>query len=344
MVAWLLADLGGTNSRFALARPGGRIEGETSIPTATSSTLTGLVRTYLDQVGAETPKRACVACAGPIVDDRVKLTNARLEFSVSATREELGFDQLQVVNDFAAIARALPALSHSDLVPLGAAAHNSSPGPRLAVGPGTGLGVAAAIPGRGGWTVLPGEGGHVSFSGLYDDELDLIKRTREEVGFVSAEMLLSGPGLSRMFVHLAAARGKHIASATASRPDQIVMHALEGADPTSVATLSMFCRLLAVVASNAALTTGATGGVFLAGGIVRRFPDFLARSDFRDRFVTHPQQRRYLTEIATSVVVAPEPGLLGALQFLLDEAGSPRSRPADEGGRFECRDGGLASH
>jgi len=106
-VTWLLADLGGTNARFALADAGGRVENETSIPTATSSTLSGLVGTYLNQVGAEPPSRACVACAGPILDDTVKLTNADMEFSITKTREELGLEQLHVVNDFAAIARAL---------------------------------------------------------------------------------------------------------------------------------------------------------------------------------------------------------------------------------------------
>jgi len=319
-VTWLLADLGGTNARFALAHAGSRVECEATIPTATSSTLTGLVETYLHKVGGEPPSRACVACAGPILGDTVKLTNADLEFSITETRDELGLEQLHVVNDFAAVARALPALTPTDTFVLGGVEATFPAGPRLAVGPGTGLGVAAAIPSRGGWTVLPGEGGHVSLCGLYDDELDLIKRIRDQVGFVSAEMLLSGPGISRLFRCLSESTGEPNPSELASRPDQVVHRALHEGDSTSVLALSMFCRLLGVVAANAALTTGATGGVFLAGGIVRRFPEFIARSDFRDRFVTHPYQGRYLTEIPTSVVVAQQPGLLGALQFLLEFA------------------------
>jgi glucokinase len=205
------------------------------------------------------------------------------------------------------------------LIPVGDVAPSSARGPKLAIGPGTGLGVAAAIPARAGWTVLPGEGGHVSLCGLYDDEIDLIKRIRDHAGFVSAQMLLSGPGLSRLYDQLAARAGEPPPLESAGHPEQVVERALTGADAISLAALNMFCRLLGVVASNAALTTGAVGGVYLAGGIVRRFPDFLAQSDFRERFSSHPHRGRYLAEIATCIVAAPQPGLMGALQFLLDE-------------------------
>jgi glucokinase len=323
-MTWLVADLGGTNARFALAHPGGTIESEDTIPTATSTTLGGLVREYMRRIGGEPPDRACVACAGPVVGDRVRLTNADVQFSVEETRVGLGLQTLQIVNDFAAVARALPALPSSDLVPLGGGApRHAAPAPMLAIGPGTGLGVATVVPAAGRWTVLPGEGGHVALCGLYDDELDIIRHLRGRAGFVSAEMLVSGPGLSRLYLHHATRDGaqRPRLDPVVSRPDQIVDRALRGEDRTSVEALNMFCRLLGVVAANAALTTGATGGVFLAGGIVPRFPEFLARSDFMDRFSTHPQQHDYLGAIPVSLVVAAQPGLLGAFQFLKDEAG-----------------------
>jgi len=173
-----------------------------------------------------------------------------------------------------------------------------------------------------------GEGGHVGLSGLYaDEELEVLRVLREELGFPSAEMVLSGPGLTRLFLTLAGIRGRRVA-ADEARPGRIVERACAGTDEHCVATLNLFCQILGATAANAALTTGATGGVFLAGGIVRRFPDFLARSGFRERFETHPDLGHYLQRIGTAVVVAPEPGLLGAFHLLLDEheRGSRRTK------------------
>jgi glucokinase len=311
---WLVADIGGTNARFALVDPQTRqLSAELTLPTSDSRTLADLTRAYLGLVAGGPIEAACFAIAGPVSGDRCSLTNADLEFSIEETRADLGFHRLLVVNDFAAVARAIPELGPQHVFQLGDVRPDLARG-AVAVGPGTGLGVATIVPSDTGWSVLPGEGGHVALAGLHEDELEVVRELRNRWGYASAEMVLSGPGLVRLYGALAGARTE----SGDVRPEVIVERALSGADHTSVATLGMFCELLATVAANAALTTGATGGVFLAGGIVKRFPEFLARSGFRERFTWHPHAGSYLAQISTVIVTAAEPGLLGALHVLAD--------------------------
>jgi glucokinase len=317
--SWLVADLGGTNARFAFADPDNRkVTDEAVMTTNSATTLVGLVERYLQQHPGTRPTAASFACAGAVIGDSCALTNAQIEFSIEATRDQLGLDTLLVVNDFAAVARAIPELQPEDIVQIGGGLLEVEPA-ALAIGPGTGLGVASVLRSGTGWQVVATEGGHVGLSGLYEDEeLEVLRMLRDEVGFPSAEMVLSGPGLTRLFLTLADLRG-HAVAAHESRPGWIVDKACGGTDEHCVATLDLFCQILGATAANAALTTGARGGVFLAGGVVRRFPDFLARSGFRERFVTHPDVGQYLERIGTAVIVAPEPGLLGALHLLVDE-------------------------
>lgn len=313
----LVADIGGTNARFALADVRtGQLSDELTLPTG-AGTLADLVADYLAQVGADGVEAACFACAGPITGDSCSLTNADLEFSIEQTRSELGLDTLLVVNDFAAAARSIPELGAGQLFQVGEVGPDLERG-AIAVGPGTGLGVATILPDGAAWRVLPGEGGHVALAGLHEEELEVVRALRRRSGYASAEMVLSGPGLTRLYESLLEVRGEAPLASEELRPDLIVERARAETDGTSVAALSMFCELLATVAANAALTTGATGGVFLAGGIVKRFPEFLASSGFRERFVWHPHAGRYLEQVATLIVTAPEPGLIGAAHTLAD--------------------------
>lgn len=341
--SWLVADLGGTNARFAIADPDTRkITDEAVLPTSAATTLVDLVEQYLQQYPSIRPIAASFACAGPVTGDRCALTNAQIEFSVDETRRQLGLDSLLVVNDFAAVARAVPELGPEDLVQIGDGRLDVEP-VAVAIGPGTGLGVATVLRSGTGWHVLAGEGGHVGLSGLYEDEeLEVLRLLRQQLGLPSAEMVLSGPGLTRLFLTLAVIRGHRVA-AHESSPGLIVERACAGTDEHCVATLDLFCRILGATAANAALTTGSTGGVFLAGGIVRRFPDFLARSGFRERFEIHPDLGHYLQRIGTAVIVAPEPGLLGALHLLLDEHERGRSDPKTGGAGEDLRQRGVGN-
>jgi glucokinase len=313
---WLVADIGGTNARFALADPdAGRLTRQLTLPTSTGHTLVDLTRDYLARADVGPVDAACFDCAGPITGDRCFLTNAAVEVSIEQTRSELGLRTLLVVNDFAAAARSIPELGSEDVVQVGDVRPKVDRG-AVAIGPGTGLGVATIVPTEAGWRVLAGEGGHVALSGLHDDELDVVRALRKRWGYASAEMVLSGPGLTRLYLTLLEIRGEAPLPENDPRPDLIVERATSRTDATSVAALTMFCELLATTAANAALTTGAVGGVYLAGGIVRRFPDFVVQSGFRERFTAHPHASAYLQQVGTVIVTAPEPGLLGAMHLL----------------------------
>jgi glucokinase len=187
MGRWLVADIGGTNARFAHCPVGGgQLADHVTLQTSSASTVVALVEAYLDRVGGVCPAAACIACAGPIMEDRCVLTNSSIDFSIRATKNALGLQTLLVVNDFATVARAVPQIPSADLVLIGDAAPRPDR-PSIAIGPGTGLGVATIVRlGSDRWTVLPGEGGHVALSALEDAELEVVRQLRHQFGFASA--------------------------------------------------------------------------------------------------------------------------------------------------------------
>ncbi|GAA4901338.1 glucokinase [Streptomonospora salina] len=307
---WLVADIGGTNARFGLVdTPGARPERVRRLDGADHADLAAAATAYLEQVGASAaPGAACVAVAGPVGGDRVRLTNSHWDFSVAATRDRLGLDHLEVVNDFAALALSLPRLGgDGDLVSLGGPA--AAPcGPKAVLGPGTGLGVAGLVPAEGaGWVPVPGEGGHVDVPAIDEREWEVVRLLRARQGSVTAECLLCGPGLSRLHGALAEVRGVRAPERTAAE-----VCAEAPGDPLCAEALDVFCCLLGGFAGNAALSLGATGGVFLGGGILPRIIPVVRSSGFRRRFEDKHRMTDYLHGIATQLIVAQDPALLGA--------------------------------
>ncbi|MDA0563473.1 glucokinase [Streptomonospora sp. S1-112] len=305
---WLVADIGGTNARFGLLEaPGARPARVARLEGADHPDLAAAATAYLTGArAAGPPAAACVAVAGPVTGDRVKLTNSAWDFSVDHTRRRLGMDHLEVVNDFAALAMALPRLEEGDVVPLGGPPPRAED-PKAVLGPGTGLGVAGLVPvPGGGWVPVSGEGGHVDVPAATPRETAVVELLRAERATVTAEDLLSGPGLARLHGALARLRGLPDPRRTAA---QICA---DRRDPLCAETLEVFCDLLGGFAGNAALTLGATGGVYLGGGILPRITALVRASGLRRRFEEKPPMTDYLKGIATCLIVAPDPALLGA--------------------------------
>lgn len=315
--AWprLVADIGGTNARFALETTPLHIEEVRILPCNDYNTLTDAVRAYLAQVGLPEIRHCAIAIANPVVGDWVQMTNHHWAFSIETTRQALRLDTLLLLNDFTAQALALPHLPAEDLVQVGG-------GPALpdmpvaVLGPGTGLGVSGLIPHPGGhYAALAGEGGHVSFAPFDDTEIFLWQYAKQKYGHVSAERFLSGAGLSLIYEGLAAR--EHISRPKLSAAD-ITERALSGHSPMCRLALDIFCAMLGTVASNLALTLGARGGVYLCGGIVPRFIDYFHSSPFRNRFENKGRFDAYLAAIPVFVVLNKYPGLPGAA-VALDE-------------------------
>ncbi len=302
----LVADIGGTNSRCSLAGPPGLIAAASSFSNRDFSGPAPLLEHYLASLPApQRPRRAVLAIAAPIRGDAVSMINIGWRFSGAALRAQLGLEELRLLNDFAALAWALPALTAADLLQLGSGAAQGE-APRVVLGPGTGLGVAGLIAIPGGWQALPGEGGHVTLAAQDDQENRVISLARARFGHCSAERLLSGAGLS--FLHEALHGGAPLA------PDALGAR-IQAGDPGACATLELFFRLLGTVAGNVALTLGAFGGVYIAGGIVPRYPQAFLNSGFRERFEAKGRYRDYLRTIPTWLITRPQPTLTGLAAF-----------------------------
>jgi glucokinase len=240
------------------------------------------------------------------------MTNHHWRFSIAGLRDACGFMTLLVVNDFAALAQALPHLGADGRERIGGTDVVAVEGrPIGLVGPGTGLGVSGIVPaGAGRWIALAGEGGHASFAPVSRDEMRILDALWEEHGHVSAERLLSGPGLEAIHRVLA---GQRLAAA------DITARALDGSCAACRATVDAFCAILGSVAGNVALTLGATGGMYIGGGIVPRLGPLFHASAFRNRFEGKGRLQPYLARIPTYLVTEPYPALRG-VAALLDAA------------------------
>jgi glucokinase len=302
----LLGDIGGTNTRCALGRDDGAITGVRELRNADFASVEAVLRHYLDQIDpAEHPTRGTLAIAAPMRGDRVEMLNRAWQFSIEELRQTLGLESLQALNDFAALAWALPGLGAQDLAPVGggvAAPHSA----KVVLGPGTGLGVAALVPCHDGWQAVPGEGGHVTLAARNEREEAVIRRARQRYGHCSAERLLSGPGLG--LLHAALHSGPELDAVEIGRR-------ASAGDPAALETLESFLRFLGSVAGNLALTLGAFGGVYIGGGIVPRYLQQMRRSGFRESFEAKGRYREYLCTIPTCVITSPHPALRGLLAF-----------------------------
>ena len=309
----LVGDIGGTNARFALVRPGTfRLERIEVLPCRDYPGLDAAVAAYLEHVGQESVGEVCMAVACPVHDDWITMTNNPWQFSRRAMGERLGLRVFKVINDFTAMALGVPHVGTTQLLKVGGL-EGEPRYPRLVIGPGTGLGVSALVPSRGDWIPLATEGGHVAFAPASDREVDILTHLRRQFGRVSVERILCGPGLVNLHRAMAALEGRGPRWQAAS---EITKAALDTGDSEAVAVLQQFCQILGRVSGDATLTLGARGGVYLCGGIVPRFPEFLRASGFRAGFEDKGRMRDYVASIPVFVVTEPYTGLLGAAAAL----------------------------
>ena len=241
------------------------------------------------------------------------MTNHPWRFSIEALRHELDVQRLVVLNDFEALAHAVPALGKADLCRVGPGSAVID-GNMAVIGPGTGLGVSGLVAdGQGGWRVIVGEGGHVTLAAATSREASLLAVLRERYGHVSAERALSGPGLVNLYEAVCTLDGE---AAESLDPADVMTRGLDGTDAQCQEAVTTFAALLGNVAGNLALTMGARGGVFVGGGIAPRLGARLATLPFRERFEAKGRFRGYLEATPTHIIVADAPALVGAARAL----------------------------
>ena len=332
--ARLLADIGGTNARFAWqAGPGQPLVDELQLACDAHVSLQDAIAHYLRQTGRQAPPDCAIGIANPVTDDRVTMTNRDWSFSIEGLRAALGFERLLVMNDFKALAVALPSLRPEELHRIGGT-DAPVPGAAMAlVGPGTGLGVATLVPTPVGAVAVDGEGGHVTLAAFDVDEAAVIAWLRRRYGHVSAERVLSGPGL--VALHAAACHLNGVDAADLSAADIVALASLdEGVNEPSAAiaeaspaqirccaqALRWFVGFLAGVSGNHALSVGARGGVYLGGGIPPRILGTLRQPFFRERFEAKGRMGDYLRRIPVYVIDARSPPALRGAAAALDGA------------------------
>jgi glucokinase len=313
----LIADIGGTNARFALVE-GEDVNHEQVLPCAQFQSLVAAVEHYLANIGAASgarrPTQAAMAIAGPITGDHIRMTNHVWEFSASMTRQQLRLSRLIFLNDFTALAMAIRFLPAHEVVQVGGGRSVADAAIAL-LGPGTGLGVSGLIPAGTHWIALQAEGGHATLSVMTEREMAVFGQLRQRFSHVSIERALSGPGLINIYDALCAIEGVRPETLT---PKDITERALAGACKLSLETVSMFCALLGTAAGNLVLTLGAVGGVYIGGGIVPQLGSFFANSSFRDRFEDKGRYADYLAAVPTFVIRTELPAFIGLQRAFVD--------------------------
>lgn len=303
----LVADVGGTNARFALVEDGEnaavllppvRTSDHPSIEDAIAAGLAG---------GLPRPRAAVLALAGPVKEEKVRLTNADWVIDPKALVARLGLDEVLLINDFEALALALPGLAGDDLMAIGGSLPAGG-GVRVVVGPGTGLGAAALLPAGSFLVPAAGEGGHMDFGPRSEEDRAIWPFLAPPGGRVSGEMLVSGPGLARLYVAVCRARGE---APRLASPAAISAAGLAGSDAAARQALALFAVYLGRFAGDLALLFMAKGGVYLAGGVTQAIAPFLNDSGFRAAFADKAPHSALLAGIASAAIMHPAPALAG---------------------------------
>lgn len=311
----LVADIGGTHARFALADKTGSLESLTAplvLETEDFASFADAVQEALDETGRPDIRAAAVCGAGPVISgplgNIIDMTNCPWQLTELDLVAKLGTEQVRLVNDFAAIAHALPLLGPGDVHQVGGGTPDPD-GPKGVVGAGTGLGVAGLVPdGHGGFALVDGEGGHADIAPSNARELAIFERLLFRFGEVTAETILSGSGLEALHDALCEIDGRDCEPVSAA---EIAARAATGGESISTEVVECFAGWLGAAAANTALVLGATGGVYIAGGIVPRWGGLFDVRRFRERFEGRGKMSGYMEAIPTYIVTAPDPALRG---------------------------------
>jgi glucokinase len=315
----LIGDIGGTNARFALASANDvGFEKPLTLKCADFASSVAAIRHYLDEVTASSPAAICLAAAGPVIADTIKVTNNHWALSVEEIRRELDTDKVMLLNDFEAIAWSIPHIEEKFLEAVGQVSQKPLPDGAFSVaivGPGTGLGTGGLLNREGRLIPVVGEGGHIGFAPKSKVQIDVLEVLREKFERVCIERLVSGSGIENIYWALHALRGEKRLELSAA---EIFKAAEAGSDPVAADATQLFFEILGQVAGDIALVLGAQDGVYLAGGIVKRYPEMLHISGFRNAFESKGGHRPMMERIPTKLITYDEPGLLGAASCALE--------------------------
>ena len=315
----LAADIGGTHARFMLARSdAGRLAvlDEATLPVAAHDTVEEAAAAFIGRTAAPKIDRACFAVAGPVDGRSAQLTNARWRIDADAFAKRMHIGEVALCNDFEAAAFGLDTLAPSARLtlqpPIGTSdAPGDASDRRLLIGAGTGLGVAYLLREAGRTHVIAGEGGHVAFAPADEEQVELLGYLRPSLGRVTAEHVLSGAGLGRLYGFACRHRG--------GVPDEVrdegaaaVARRFAAGEPEATHALRLFTSIFGAVAGDHALAVLAMGGVFIAGGIAPRFAGAFADGGFIAAFRAKGAHAALMARVPVHLVCDDRLGLRGA--------------------------------
>ena len=313
----LLADIGGTNARFAIETSLRSVRALKIFPNRSFAGIEDAMDAYLSDpeskdAGSAEIRHACLAIANPLTGDRIRMTNAEWTFSIEAVRKKFGLETLLFANDFTALAMALPFIPPESLRQLGGEEPLAGM-PIGLIGAGTGLGVSGLIPSNGGWIPLETEGGHATFAPFSEREMELLRLAKKQFPHVSSERFISGMGMELIYTLLMESREK---DASPLKAAEIVTRALDGSCAWCEEVVEIFCQMLGTAAGNLALMLGARGGIYIGGGIVPLLGERFFSSGFRSRFEEKGRFSSYQSKIPVFVVLDTYAALTGASAIL----------------------------
>jgi glucokinase len=324
----LVADIGGTNARFGLVeqapktgKPNYSTSQQITLRCADYPDMGSMIKACCEALKIAMPEYACLAVAGPIEHGFVQMTNLSWKSNIAELRDELGMKTLHIINDFAALAYAVPFLSPEETKTL-YAADSDVTAPIVVMGPGTGFGMALLVPENGSWKIIPTEGGHASFAPTTEKELAIKSYLLKEQSHVSVENILSGIGLVHLYRALA-----HIAGADAQNysPADVSTKGLANEDPICREAVITFCNTLGAVAGDKAVSTGARGGVVIGGGITPKLMGIIPETHFEERYKNKGPMRGYVSDISIKVIVNDKAALVGSAAWLIHN--TPELKP-----------------
>lgn len=309
----LIGDIGGTNARFALAtvdRPG--FTDARTLECALFDTAVDAIRDYISDVGVAKPDVICLAAAGPLQKNEIHITNNHWSLSVNELQRAFNSSAVRLMNDFEAAAYSVPFVRSDERLPIGNFVQTELPDGDFSVavvGPGTGFGAAGLYRHVGELRTIAGEGGHVGFAPENETQRELVRIMQGRQPRVAIEHFLSGRGIENLFIAISQLRGEPGAQKTAA---EVFVAAASDNQSTDFETAQVFFEILGQVAGDMALTYDAHDGVFVAGGIAKRYPDLLQKSNFRRGFEAKGPHEALMQTIPTTLIMHSEPGLLGA--------------------------------
>ncbi len=308
----LIANIGATTARFALEVAPGRFEQAANLPCAAYDGIESVCRAYLDGIEGVRPLHAALALSNPIEGDLVQMTNRDWRFSIEAVRGALGLHTLLALNDFMAMAMALPNLQPAEKRQMGGGAARAE-GVIGLIGASSGLGVSALLPHGERWTTLASEGGHMAFSPANETELTVLRHAWKRWPHVSAERLISASGLVLIHEALAAEHGVRESVASA---DEILQRGLRQGDTLCRRVLDCFCAMLGTAAANLAVMLNASGGIYVGSALVRELAGFIEHSGFRAAFENKGRYGEWVARVPTYLVLSDQASLRGAAEVL----------------------------